>query len=351
MPTSPDPDSRRVNMRMIAARAGVSLGAVSLALRHSPRIPETTRRRILRAARELGYRPDPQIARLMHHLRARRTPAFQSTLCALTTIPAEHELPYLQAIVQSARRRAEALGYKLLVLRIDDAPERRPDLQRMLLSRGVEGLLLLPMRHARSYARMLDWSNFAVVAATNGVLAPEFHRVVPHQFNNMFTLCQEVSQRGYRRIGLVEPTQHDLTVNQAFSAVVLRHNFLGGTDPVLPLIYEGDRPPGLRAWFERERPDAIVAAGEADARAFAQELGLGVPGPVGFAVGNRTQHSAFSGIEERPAEIGAAAIRLLATLLQHGEKGVPAVPTVTMVKGEWVNARSLPRAAKRRGSR
>lgn len=45
------------------------------------------------------------------------------------------------------------------------------------------------------------------------------------------------------------------------------------------------------------------------------------------------------------AEIGAAAVRRLASLLQHGEKGIPAVPTVTMVKGELVDGRSV-RAAR-----
>jgi DNA-binding LacI/PurR family transcriptional regulator len=343
MPQQPaNSPAPRVNLRMIAARAGVSLTAVSFALRNNPRIPLPTRQRVQRAAEELGYRPDPEIAKLMHHLRARRPPGFQSTICALTTIPEAEELPYLRDIGCSARGRAEALGYNLMSLRIEDTTEPRRDLQRMLLSRGVEGILLLPMRRAQSFERLFDWSKFAVVAATNGVLAPEFHRVVPHQFSNMSTVCHEVAKQGYRRIGLVQPAQHAITVGQAFSAAVLWKSFLGGAEPVMPLIYEGPRPEKLGAWFERERPDVIVATGEADARAYAHDLGLKVPGRVGFAVGNRTPNTIFAGIEERPAEIGGAAIRLLASLVQHGEKGVPAVPTVTMVKGEWVSGASLP---------
>ena len=341
MPPRPDAAAPRVTLRMIAERAGLSLTAGSFALRNNPKIPAATRQRVRRAAEELGYRPDPQIAKLMHHLRARRAPAFQSTLAALTTIPEESRLPYIQEIVRSARGTAESLGYKLQLLTMEEAPEARPDLQRMLLSRGVEGILLLPLRAPRELGRLLEWSKFAVVATTYAVLAPEFHRVVPHQFNNMLTLCRELMQRGYRRIGLVEPAQHDRTVNRSFSAAVTWQSFFGGTEPVLPLIYEGAQPLELKSWFARERPDVIIGSGDADGRAMARELGLRIPGPVGFASANKSDPSIFAGMEERPADIGAAAVRLLASLLQHGEKGIPAVPTVTMVKGEWIDGRSV----------
>lgn len=345
MPAAPQP---RPNIRAIAARAGVSSATVSLALRHHPRISPATRERVRRIAEELGYRPDPQVAKLMQHLRSRRPPGFQSTLAALTTIPAAEHLPYLQKMMRSARAAAEALGYTLLVLEVEDRPGRRPDLQRVLLSRGVEGLLLLPMKTARSFAELLDWSRFAVVAATNGVLAPQFHRVVPHQFGNTLELCEQLARRGYRRIGTVLRARHDLTARHGFSAAVIWQNTFGGTERVQPLIFEGDRPAELKRWFEAERPDAIIAAGDADARAFADELGLRVPGRVGFASINKPEPSMFAGIEERPEEIGATAVRLIASLLQHGEKGAPAVPAVTMVTGEWVDGRSVRRASRAR---
>lgn len=349
MPASREPPPPRVNLRMIAARAGVSLATVSFALRRSPRIPEETRKRVLQVAEALGYRPDPELAKLMHHLRARRRPAFQSTLCALTTLPDERWLPYITCVVASATATAEALGYKLIVMKLDDATEQRPDLQRMLISRGVEGLLLLPMLAARSFEKLLDWSRFTTVAATNGVLAPRFHRVVPHQFGNTRRLCEELAGLGYRRIGLVAPWRHDLTAHHNFSAAVVWQNAFGGTEQVNPLLFEGETPSGVKAWFARERPDAIITAGEAHARLVAGELGLRVPGPVGFATINKPAPSIFAGVEERPREIGATAVRLLASLLQHGEKGIPAVPAVTMITGEWVPGKSVRRVRAKAG--
>jgi DNA-binding LacI/PurR family transcriptional regulator len=334
----------RVNLRMVAAHCGVSLTTVSFALRNNPRIPAVTRQRVLLAADALGYRPDPEIAKLMHHLRARRPPGFQSTLCALTTVPDKPRLPYLADIIRSATETARALGYTLEVLQLTDGAERRPELQRMLLSRGVDGILLLPMAVPRSFRSLLEWSRFSVVATTNGVLAPDFHRVVPHQFGNTLLLCEELARRGYRRIATVLNAQHDTMSHHGFSAAVVWQNALGGTEHVRPLIFAGERPPDLARWFAEERPDAIIVPGEQHARAIANELGLQVPGPVAFVTLNKTGPSLFAGIDERPVEIGATAVRLLASLLQHGSKGVPAVPTVTMVRGQWVEERSVRRA-------
>ncbi|PNG18023.1 LacI family DNA-binding transcriptional regulator, partial [Streptomyces cahuitamycinicus] len=54
MTATPTP---RVTIKDVAARAGVSKGAVSLAFNHKPGLSEATRDRIFLAARELGWSP------------------------------------------------------------------------------------------------------------------------------------------------------------------------------------------------------------------------------------------------------------------------------------------------------
>ena len=342
MPDTPHPTEKAVSTRDIAQRAGVSNATVSLALRFHPRISAQTRARVQRAAEELGYRPDPQIAKLMYRLRLQRKPGFQSTIAALTTIPEDRENRYSRDIRTAAEARANALGYAFMVMRLPDADIQRAAIQRILVSRGVEGVLLLPMLHPRSIADWLDWSQFSVVTATYGVLAPEFHRVVPHQFGNTLTMCEALSRIGYRRLGLVLPAQHDLTVHHGFSAAVAWQGMLGGTELVHPLIYASAlTAAALRTWFKRERPDVIIAPGEADCREIAAHLNLTIPGHVGFAVGNRLDGSTLAGIDERPSAIGTAAVDLLHTTMLAGGQGIPTVPTIAMVPGCWVAAPSV----------
>src|SRR5882724_3782445 len=140
----------RPTTRTIAALVGVSSATVSLALRNHPRISVQMRETVERAAIQLGYRPDPQVAKLMHHLRKRQRPGFQSTICAITTITEEKELPYLRDILINARKRADSLGHGFMLMRLEDDQEQRPDLHRVLRSRGVEGVLLAPMLKPRS---------------------------------------------------------------------------------------------------------------------------------------------------------------------------------------------------------
>lgn len=54
----------RIRMLDVARKAGVDKSTVSLALSGSPKLPEATRSRIQRIAEELGYTPDPGLARL-----------------------------------------------------------------------------------------------------------------------------------------------------------------------------------------------------------------------------------------------------------------------------------------------
>lgn len=350
-----DAPSSRPTVRTIAAAAGVSAMTVSLALRNNPRIPAKTRATVQRIAAQLGYRPDPQVAKLMHHLRTRRKPAFQASIGALTTVPESDELPYLRDMARSARERAEQLGYAFSVFRLDDAEAPRLDLQRVLRTRGVEGLLLLPIATPRAWTPLLDWTEFSVVTTTHAVLEPQFHRVVPHQFGNALLICRTLAARGYRRIGLVLPTEHDVRVHHGFSGAVAWQNLVGGTELVRPLLHAGAVPAHdeVSDWFARERPDVIIAAGDKECRPIAQLLRLRVPGAVGFVSANKSGRSLFAGIEERPEEIGAAAIEQLAGMIQRGEKGVPGVPKITMVDGRWIEGRSVRAAgaAARRGSR
>jgi len=332
---------RSVTTRDVAARAGVSTATVSLALRNNPRISAETRDRVKRAACELGYCPDPQIAKLMHHLRSKRPPGFQSTIAALTTIPLGPGSDYANVVHRSAQSTAESLGYTFMVMLLRDQEAQAAALQRILISRGVEGILLLPMATPRRVDKWINWTLFSVVATTYGVVAPDVHRIVPHHFGNALRICDELAGLGYRRVGLVISEQHDLTAHFGFSAAISRQNMFGSTESVRPLVYGGEFPRDLKRWFKEEQPDVIIASSESECRTFARHLKLKIPGPVGFAVTDRYGPAEIAGIHERPHDIGAAAISLLHTKIMSGDLGVPNVPTLTMIPGEWMPGPSV----------
>jgi hypothetical protein len=140
----------------------------------------------------------------------------------------------------------------------------------------------------------------------------------------------------------VLPAQHDVTVHHGFTAAVAWQGMLGGTELVRPLVHDGSIDPGtLVPWFEKERPDVIIAPGETECREIARHLKLTIPGRIGFAVGDHLVGSPVAGMDERPSEIGSAAIDLLHSKIMSGTVGIPSVPTVAMVPGCWVAAPSV----------
>src|SRR5882724_3302593 len=317
----------RPTLRTIARAAGVSVMTVSRALRNVGNISPRQRARVQRIATQLGYRPDPTVAKLMHHLRIRRKPAYQGLLCALTTHRPNTQLNFfVNAVFTGARQRADARGYGFSLMQLEPSPESRRRLQRILTTRGVEGLVLLPMVEPLDLSDWLDWGQFALVSTSGSVLGPEVARVLPTQFANTQLLCGPLMARGYRRIGLAIETKQDQRVNHVHTAAVAWHNLHRGGVAVAPLIYDGDLPSRaeLRAWVRREKIDVLVATQNRD-RQLAEMLGWKVPGPFGVAATSVVPNSIFGGIDEMPAEIGAAAVDLLATMIQRGEKGVPAV--------------------------
>jgi len=332
-------------LRSLAAEAGVSVATVSFALRNSAEVSLATRDRIQSLARARGYRPDPHVVKLMHHLRTRAPRRGTANICGL--VQRWPDLPqgfdrYIDGLIAGLRDRAASLGYAFTALSLDDYPEPAP-LQRALVNRGVEGVLLLPMRKSGNLIERLDWRPFSTVAVTTTVVAPKFNRVIPNQFDNMIRACRELTQLGCRRIGLAMSRDWDVRANHRWSGGIAWQNQLGGTEAVIPLI---DETPGpnldaarLVDWLRRERPDAIII--EAldytvieQARRAVPELRW--PRIVTMSWPNAT---ADCGIDQRAARVGAVAVEILAGMLARGEKGVPEMANTTMVDGEWVDSR------------
>lgn len=342
---SPTPLHKKpVTVRQIARLAGVSQMTVSRALGDRPRIAEATKKRILKIARSLAYQPDPEIAKLMHYLRRGVRPRFKSVLCGLTNWPEGPKPAYFQALLEGAERQAASRGYGFSLLPLSQEPRDGRRVQRQLRSRGVEGILLLPQRAPVDLSPLLDWQDFSVVAASVSVLGPDVNRVAPHHFANTLRLCRELAALGHRRIGLVIDDRHDLRVNRGLSAAVLSHASHENVEQVQPLMFQDDMSPVIRAWFRRERPDAIIATSESLVRECARLLRLPLPGRVAFASANldpvARERRIIAGIDERPAEIGAAGIDMLASLVERRVRGLPNAPASMLLAGTWLTAKS-----------
>ena len=290
--------STRPTLRTLAAEAGVSAMTFSLALRNRPEISAATRRRLQRLARLRGYQPDPTIAKLMQHLRLSSQARGQANICGLIEAGGSddggrHE--FAIRVQSGLKKRAESLGFAFSTMELP-AEAHRAGLQRVLRSRGVEGVVILPMPRQRDLSALLDWEYYSVVSVTSSVTAPRVHTVTPNHFDNIIRACRRLTEEGYRRIGLAISRDWDERVRHRWAGGVAWQNAFGRTESVPPFLGAGVGPrladPGFAAWLDSHRPDVI----------------------------------------------GSVAIEILAGMVSRGERGIPERPLSIMVDGEWVSS-------------
>ncbi|GAB2897228.1 LacI family DNA-binding transcriptional regulator [Streptomyces mayteni] len=124
-----------VKLKDVAERAGVSIKTVSNVVRGVTGVSDATRERVLRAVRELGYRPNPS---------ARRLRTGHSGLIGLA-VP-ELTTPYFAELAHHVRAAAAGLGFTVLIEEtLGDATEE------LRLATGVgasllDGVILSPLR-------------------------------------------------------------------------------------------------------------------------------------------------------------------------------------------------------------
>lgn len=328
--------SDRPSLRSLAAEAGVSAMTFSLALRNRPEIPVETRQRLRRLARLRGYQPDPTIAKLMAHLRMRGPARSQANLCGLVQGSAGHE--FAERVQAGLSRRAESLGFAFGKIDIADQPGGR-QLQRVLRSRGVEGVILLPLPGQRDLTRLLDWEQFSVISVTSSVVAPRFHSVTPNHFDNMLRACRRLAEDGYRRIGLAISHDWDERVRHRWAGAVAWQNEFGSTAPIRPFIGAAVGPrladPGFVGWMRLQQPDVVLVEA-IDGRLLAEALaGMPPKKRPRIVTLDWPNPQAEFGMDQRPETIGSVAVEILAGMISRGERGLPDAPLNIMVDGEW----------------
>src|SRR5512133_2239855 len=149
-----------VTMATIAKAVGVTTSTVSKALRDDPALPLARRQQIRRAAKSLGYRPNPMVAALMARLHSRRRRNDPHHIAWIDLWQNEQEAARttdFKLMLRGARERAAELGYQIEVHRVAREATSASRLHDILISRAQWGLIIPPVpRDAMSYPLDLE---------------------------------------------------------------------------------------------------------------------------------------------------------------------------------------------------
>jgi DNA-binding LacI/PurR family transcriptional regulator len=126
-------------IRDVARLAGVSVASVSFALNGQPGVADQTRRRILAAAAELGYRANPQA----QALRRGRTTTYGLVIRNFNN-------PFFLEVLTGAEQLARPAGATLLLLDSHYSLERELMLVREMAGQRLAGLAIAPVGKGES---------------------------------------------------------------------------------------------------------------------------------------------------------------------------------------------------------
>lgn len=334
-------------MRDVAARAAVSPATVSLVLRRSPLIGADTRARVLEAARTLGYRPNPFVQSLMRTRRRRGGAALGPVIAFVTAHPTRDgwrrdPTPVFRQMFAGAQARAEECGYRLEEFWLHEQGMSPHRFCTMLRARGIHGLVLAPLPEGNA-TLALDWDDFAAVALGFTLTHPGVHRVSNDHFHSLVTAFTECRRLGCQRIGLALSEMVNEKVQRRWLAAYLVAQFQSVDLPRLqPLVAGTLTAAAFRAWFEAERPDVIIAPAPQQLLQWLAAWHVRVPEDVGIAsLSAASIGDPLTGICQNGEQLGRRSIDLLVTALERNELGLPALPDVLLVDGNWNPGRTV----------
>ena len=342
-----------VSQREIAAAAGVSVSAVSLALRNHPKVSPKVRAHIQAVAARLGYRADPKISTLMEHLRTSRSQRAPSKLAVLIPELTPKQLRAYHPIMEmlaGIRELAEKAGFELETFHLVEPGMTSKRLRTILRTRGIQGIFVAPF--ASGVGRVdFDFTDFAVATAGYSIVEPQLHRSCPDYLRMMDETLAQMNRHGRRRVGLVLTYRPGGIGHKLFTSSFLYYQSqIAATDriPILPKAQLSDR--ALLRWIDQHQPDAIISSGAV----YQQLVRLKVPVPrkITFSsidLSESPQDAA--GVDHGYRLVGHEVVKLIHSQLLLNLSGVPEHPKVVLVDSRWRPGFTMPAKLSRHEAR
>ncbi|WP_294179720.1 LacI family DNA-binding transcriptional regulator [uncultured Schumannella sp.] len=226
-----------VTIYTVAERAGVSISTVSLAINHPERVNEATRRRIVKVAGELGYRPSGGAAD-----RARGSMGRIAVVAPFTSYPS-YGLRLGGVLGAAAESGIDVIVHDLA----SAAASSSPLLDALPVRGSLDGIIIMGLPLSRGGIELLQaWGPPIVLVDTQ---EHEFSSVLLDDERGGYLVGRHLVDRGHTQIAFVHEAQRSF---QYVSAGMLR---LSGLKRAL------DEAGQLDGLMVVESPDGSVEAG------------------------------------------------------------------------------------------
>jgi LacI family transcriptional regulator len=208
-----------VTLHDIARQSGVSISTVSRVLNKKSvrsRISRQTEKLILKTAKELNYRPN-QLAR---GLRLKRTHTIGLVVPDVSN-------PFFAFITKSVQTVSHKLGYTLVVCDTDENLPLEVEHTQMLCSKGVDGLIVLPVGQKSNHLEGLLRNGVPLVVVDRSFTGLNSSTVVIDNHGGAFEATELLIRNGHKRIAIVQGLPDTFTASGRLRGFLDAHEKYG----------------------------------------------------------------------------------------------------------------------------
>jgi LacI family transcriptional regulator len=331
------------SMRDVAREAGVSVSAVSLALRNSPKVSEQRRVAIEKIAERMGYIKDGRISELMEHMRTNRSERQMQKLGVVIPEITKASLSIhsnIRGLVSGMEQQGKESGYGIDYFYLEDLNVSPKRLKGILESRGIRAIVLMPFRYGVGILDM-DFSSFCISTAGYSIIDPLPNRACPNYLQMMDELIEQACRLGYKRIGFIMTYGQGGIGHKLFSSSFLYYSMLINESQRIPILPRRDiSPENVKKWMDDYKPDVVISSRKVFH--LLKELGYQVPDDLGFASLDISDDSGkAAGMDHRYDLVGKEALKLVISDLIHNNRGIPKEPRIVLVDSHYREGETL----------
>ncbi|MFE9777467.1 LacI family DNA-binding transcriptional regulator [Streptomyces sp. NPDC005775] len=325
----------RITIKDVAARAGVSKGAVSLAFNNKRGVSEVTRERIFEAARELSWAPN----RTARSLSSRRVDIIGLALCRPARLLGLE--PFYMDFISGIESVLAERSCSLLLRLVRDVDEEIDLYRTWWRSRTIAGAVLVDFQENDPRVPALQAVGLPAVAVGHPSLTGAFPAVWTDDATATAEAVRYLAALGHRRLARVGGPAgfgHSAIRTAAFAATVRELGLEEGRQTATGF----DEREGARATrallLAPERPTAIIYDNDIMAVAgagVAAEMGFVVPDDLSLLAWDDSQlcritHPTLSAMSHDVHHFGAEVARTLFSLIEGAHTGALQVPTPSL---------------------
>jgi len=184
---------KRLTIREVAKKAGVSSSTASRALGNYGYVSDNTRQVVTRVAKELDYQPDM----LAKGFRLTRMPYIGVIISDITNA-------FFTKVLRGIDDVAEPSGYNVILCNTDEDPEKEKRYLQLLYNRKTAGLIICDSGKNESNLRKLIKKKFPIVLLDRKKRRVQTTQVVVDNKGGAYAAVSHLIRMGHRRIGMIK---------------------------------------------------------------------------------------------------------------------------------------------------